>query len=81
MELRWFRDGDHWVATEVGSLITVWRIERIPSDARKGYGWYVTEPINGGYYDTLSQAKFDCQRATNNAARAACEDKLWTTTD
>ena len=59
-QLKWKRDGDDWVAGD-------WRIQRVFSDAPKGYGWYVVEPIDGGYYDRLSRAKRDCQRAYSRA--------------
>jgi hypothetical protein len=61
MKLKWHRNGDDWVSGD-------WRIERVFSDAPKGYGWYVAEPIDGGYYDSLAEAKADCQRAHDKAS-------------
>ena len=55
MKLKWQRDGETWVSGP-------WRIEKVFSPSRKGYGWYIAEPIDGGYHDSLVEAKADCQR-------------------
>lgn len=70
MKFKWSRSGSDWVST------TGWRIEKVFSPAPKGYGWYVCEPIDGGYYDSLAEAKADCVRATERALiETAMEDE------
>lgn len=69
-QLTWRRDGDDWVASGVGTTAVMWRIERVWSDAPKGYGWYVTEPIDGGYFDSLPLAKSTCERETTKVLKS-----------
>lgn len=68
MKFKWTRDGSGWVSGD-------WRIEKVWSPAPKGYGWYVTEPIDGGYYDALGDAKMACQRGQEIADIEAANDE------
>jgi hypothetical protein len=59
---KWYKDGDDWASGD-------YRVEKIDSDADKGYGWYVVAPFDGGYYDVLADAKAAC--ADYEAAQGA----------
>lgn len=62
--LKWRKDGDDWVAEGDGGHEILWRAEKVWSPSPKGYGWYVSGLVDGGYFDSLSMAKHYCTRET-----------------
>lgn len=56
VKLTWRRRGTDWVSGQ-------WLIQRLFSNNFDHYEWYVATPIDGGYHDSLAEAKAYCQRA------------------